>query len=194
MGGMSDQETGAREWRALTHMVEESFARSGDLEPIIDRHLRRARLELEEQPSFANYRLWTVWGPADPTEITVPMRRLTWRKDLDGDRGQPMERLRRLGSDLAPTIDIADSRIPLQDLAGWVDAMPTVSLTALQITTPRAISLDGNRCSLSLDARGLAWKHEWLAVGDDWAPADPTYQALASWALDFRDRLQRVLD
>ena len=47
---VSDQETGANEWPELTRMAEEVFARPGDREPVIARHLRPARLQLEEKP------------------------------------------------------------------------------------------------------------------------------------------------
>jgi hypothetical protein len=101
-----------------------------------------------------------------------------------------MARLGRLGSDLRPTIEVAASTIPLQDLTGWVEAMPATSRAAQRIGVPRSISLDGNRCSLSLEAGNVAWSHEWFAVGTDWQPTDPTYDALASWATEFRDRLE----
>lgn len=153
-------------------MAEEAFAKPGNLEPIIERHLRRARLQLEEKPSFGNYRLWVVWGPADRAEATVPVRRLIWRRDIDGNRGDPMARLRRLGSDLTPTIELVDSTIRLQDLMGWVGAVPVSSRAAERIGAPLSISVDGNRCSLSLEAGNSAWRHEWLAVGTDWQPTD----------------------
>lgn len=190
---MSDQERGADEWRELTRMAEEAFARPGDLEPIIDRHLRRARLELEEKPSFANFRLWAVWGPVDRVEATVPIRRLMWRRDIDGDRGDPLARLRRLGSDLTPTIEVADSTIRVEDLQSWVQTVPVSNLAAERIGAPRSINLDGNQCSLSLDAGSLSWRHEWLAVGTDWQPTDPIYSALARWAMEFRDQLEAAL-
>jgi len=47
---------------------------------------------------------------------------------------------------------------------------------------------------MSLEAGNLAWKHEWLAIGTDWQPTDPTYDALASWAMELRDRLEATLD
>ncbi len=190
---MSDQESGAGEWRELTRLAEEAFSRPGDLEPIINRHLRRVRLELEEKPSFANYRLWAVWGPVDRIEAAVPIRRITWRRDMDGDRGDPMARLRRLGSTLTPTIEVADSTIRVDDLKSWVQTLSISSLVAELIGAPRSINLDGNRCSLSLDAGSLSWRHEWLAVGTDWQPTDPTYDVLASWAMEFRDRLEAVI-
>ncbi len=174
-------------------MAEAAFAKPGDLEPIIERHLRRARLQLEEKPSFGNYRLWVVWGPADGTDTTVPIRRLIWRRDIDGNRGDPVARLRRLGSDLTPIIEVADSTIRLEDLMGWVEAVPVSSQAAERIGAPRSISLDGNWCSLSLEAGTSAWRHEWLAVGTDWQPTDPTYEALAGWALELRDWLEGSL-
>ncbi len=174
-------------------MAEEALAKPGDLEPIIERHLRRARLELEEKPSFGNYRLWVVWGPADRTDATVPIRRLTWRRDIDGNRGEPMARLRRLGSNLTPTIEVADSTIRLEDRMGWVEAVPVSSWAPERIGAPRSINLDGNRCSLSLEAGNSAWRHEWRAVGTDWQPTDPTYDGLASWAMELRDRIEGSL-
>ncbi len=174
-------------------MADEAFSRPEDLEPAIDRHLRRTRLELHEEPSFANYRLWAVWGPADGIEATVPVRRVTWRRDIDGDRGDPMARLRRLGSNLTPTIEVADSAIRIEDLQSWVKTVPVLGLAPDRIGAPRSINLDGNRCSLSLEAGSMSWRHEWLAVGSDWQPTDPTYSALASWAMGFRDQLEATL-
>jgi hypothetical protein len=177
-------------------LAEEAFARAGDLEPMIDRHLGRARLQVEEKPSFANYRLWTVWGPKDAKdaiETAVPIRRLIWRRDVDGDRGDPMARLRRLGSGLKPTIEVADSSIRLADLKSWVQTLPASSPAAERIGTARSINLDGNRCSLSLEAGSTSWRHEWFAVGMDWQPSDQTYDGLANWAMQFRDRLAAAL-
>jgi len=173
-------------------MAEEALAKPGDLEPIIERHLRRARLQLEEKPSFGNYRLWVVWGSAERTDATVPIRRL-WRRDIDGNRGEPMARLRRLSSNLTPTVEVADSTIRLEDLMSWVGTVHLSSRAAERIGAPRSISLDGNQCSLSLEAGTSAWRHEWLAVGTDWQPTDPTYEALASWAMELRDRLEGSL-
>jgi len=190
---VSDQERGANEWRELTRMVEEVFARPGDREPAISRHLRRARLQLEEKASFGNYRLGVVWGPADRTDATVPIRRLIWRRDVDGNRGDPIARLRRLGSDLMPTIEVADSTPRLDELKAWVEAVPVSSEAARRITDPRSIGLDGNRCSVSLEAGDSAWKHEWFAIGTDWQPTDRTYEALANWAMELRDRLEAAL-
>jgi hypothetical protein len=191
---VSDRERGADEWREITRLADEAFSRPGDLEPIIDRHLRRARLELEEKPSFANYRFWAVWGPVDGIEAALPIRRITWRRDVDGDRGDPMARLRRLGSRLTPTIEVADSTIRAEDLKSWVQTLSVSSPAAELLGAPRSINLDGTRCSLSLDAGNLSWRHEWLAVGTDWQPTDPMYEALASWAMEFRDRLEAVID
>lgn len=190
---MTDHERGADEWRELTRMAEEVFAKPGDLEPIIDRHLRRAWLQLEEKPSFGNYRLWVVWGPADRTEAIVPMRRLIWRRDIDGNRADPMARLRRVGSDLMPAIEVFDSTTSLEELKAWAEAVPVLSDAAQQIATPRSIGLDGNRCSVSLEAGDSAWKHEWFAIGTDWQPTAPAYDALASWAMGLRDRLEAAL-
>ena len=190
---MSDQERGADEWRELIRIAGDVFSRPGDFAPIIDRHQRRARLDLVEKPSFANYRLWAVWGPADRTEAAAPIRRLTWRRDTDGNRGDPMARLRRQGSDLKPTIEVADSTIRVEDLKSWVQTVPDVSLAADRIGAPRSIVLDGNRCSLSLEAGSLSWSHEWFAVGTDWQPTDPAYDSLANWATEFRDRLETAL-
>jgi hypothetical protein len=39
----------------------------------------------------------------------------------------------------------------------------------------------------------MSWRHEWLAVGADWQPIDPTYSALASRAVRFRDQLEATL-
>jgi hypothetical protein len=61
-------------------MAEEAFARPGEIEPSINRDLRRARLELAEKPTVANFRLWAVWGPVDRVEAAVPLRRLMWRR------------------------------------------------------------------------------------------------------------------
>jgi len=124
----------------------------------------------------------------------LPVRRLVWRTDIDGNRGDPMARLRRLGTGLTPTIEVADSTIRLEELNGWVQAVPVSSEAAQRIAAPWSISLDGNRCSMSLEAGNLAWKHEWLAIGTDWQPTDPTYDALASWAMELRDRLEATLD
>jgi len=190
---VSDRERGANEWRELTRMAEEVFARPGDREPVISRHLRRARLQLEEKPSFGNHHLWVVWGPADRKDATAPIRRLIWRRDVDGNRGDPIARLRRLGSDLMPTIEVADSTTRLDELKAWVEAVPVSSEAARRITDPRSIGLDGNRCSVCLEAGDSAWKHEWFAIGTDWQPTDPTYEALAGWAMELRDRLEAAL-
>lgn len=132
-------------------------------------------------------------GPADRTETIVPVRRLVWRRDIDGLRGDPMARLRRLGSDLMPSIEVADSTTRLDELTAWVEAAPISSEAAHRLTAPRSIGLDGNRCSVSFEAGDSAWKHEWFAIGTDWQPTDPTYDAFASWAMELRDRLEATL-
>jgi hypothetical protein len=104
-----------------------------------------------------------------------------------------MARLRRLGSDPTPTIEVADSTIRVEDLQSWVQTVSVSNLAADRIGAPRSINLDGNRCSLSLDAGSLSWRHEWVAVGTDWQPTDPIYSVLASWAMEFRDQLEAAL-
>ena len=76
---------------------------------------------------------------------------------------------------------------------GWVEAVPVSSRAAERIGAPLSISLDGNHCSLSLEAGNSAWGHEWLAVGTDWQPKDPTHEALASWVMELRIRLEGSL-
>jgi hypothetical protein len=92
-----------------------------------------------------------------------------------------------------PTIEVADSTTRLDELKAWVEAVPVSSEAARRITDPRSIGLDGNRCSVCLEAGDSAWKHEWFAIGTDWQPTDPTYEALPSWVRELRDRLEAAL-
>ena len=104
-----------------------------------------------------------------------------------------MARLRRLGSELVPTIEVNTSEVRLSDINDWIDTVPVVDGTAESIGNPRSLSLDGNRCSVTLEAGDSAWRHDWLAIGTDWQPTNPRYEELAAWAMGLRQRFEAVL-
>ena len=176
----------------LYRMVHEAFSRPGDLEPAIPHVGRRACLKLMHRPALANESMWIAFGPAARGEDTCIVRRLVWRKDLDGDRGNPMTRLRRLGQDLKPTIEIADGTIEMDDLQSQLETFP--SLGAASQFSRRGITLDGTRCSIELDSGYGSWRHAWLGVESDWTPANDLHRNMASWASRFCAWLDAALD
>ena len=194
---MTDLESGQREMRELEAVVESAFRDAGSLGPLpVDGYTRCSLLRLSVRPSFDNYRCWTVWGPAEAPANSHPpafVRRIVWRRDLDGDRGNPMRRVQRLGQALRPTLEVADAMFEAADLHPMARTRPRVDAPVDRMLAPRSLALDGERYALEVDAGTTRWSYEWLGVNMDWTSARMEEAPIASWAVQLRDLLDKVI-
>src|ERR1700674_3497484 len=166
---MNDAERGIEEWRELQRRVEAALE-----DPEVDSD-RRARLRLTEKPSFANYRQWTVMGPT-PRETVATLRRLVWRADLDGPRGDPMWRIGHLDHPLEPTMEAVEASAPAADVEQWLARIPAPTSAGIPKLQPRSISLDGSWYSIELNFAGGGYRYDWYSVELDGTPVDGSYQ------------------
>ena len=124
---VTDVDEGSRESRELEGQVAAAFRAPKSLGSLPADGRRRPLLLLSERPSFGNYRCWAVWGPHEvvghPNRDAI-VRRIVWRRDLDGDPSDPMRRLQRLGQPLSPSLEIVDAIIDAAKLDLLMDAGP----------------------------------------------------------------------
>src|SRR5438309_9221552 len=115
---MTDADQGRREWDSLRRQVNAIFEAPEDLAPAPTDLGRRSLFRLWTQPSFDNHKCWALWGPPSREQPvkSVMLRRIVWRTDLDGNRGNPMQRLQRIGKPVEPTLEVADGSVNAEDL------------------------------------------------------------------------------
>jgi hypothetical protein len=186
---LTDSEKGQREHRELAGIVASTFEDPASVAPLSEGWRKRPQLRLWEEPSFDNYRCWAVWGPAETGQPTGLLRRIIWRRDVDGDRGNPMRRLQRLDLPLRPTLEVSDASIDLSGLAIWLRAMRPARPPETTMQRPRSIPLDGEWYGLEVVTGNAKWRYEWFGVNANWTPSDPAHEAFARWAVRFRDWL-----
>jgi hypothetical protein len=193
---MTDSEQGSREWDSLRRRVVGVFEAPEGLVPVLTDAIRRSWLRLWTHPSFDNHGCWTIWGPStsDQTVTHFVVRRIIWRADLDGDRGNPMRRLQRIGQPLEPTFEVADGSVGADELAKRLRSLPLPERPARLLLTPRPIALDGERYGLEIDANLARCRIEWFGVNRDWTPSDEAYSPIARWSKEFCGWLDGMLD
>jgi hypothetical protein len=191
---LTDSEKGQRELRELERLVAAAFADPGSAAPYRNDSPARPQIRLWEEPSFTNPRCWAVWGPARADNSQGLVRRIVWRRDLDGDRGNPMRRLERLESPLHPTLEVSDGLVNLIDLETWVKKCPTPRLPESTMQQPRSFHVDGEWYGLDVINGRAKWRYEWFGMDTNWKPLDPSHEALARWAIRFRAWLDSRLE
>jgi hypothetical protein len=193
---MTDAEQGNREWDSLRRQVAAIFEAPQGLTPVPTDVRRRSWFRLWTQPSFDNHACWTIWGPPTLEQPTKPvlLRRIIWRTDLDGDRGNPMQRLQRISKPNEPTLEVADGTVDADDLAKRLRSMPIPEGPGSHLLTPRPLALDGEHYGLEIDANLSRFRIEWFGVDRDWTPSDTAHSAIARWAKAFSIWLDSVLE
>jgi hypothetical protein len=122
------------------------------------------------------------------------LRRIVWRTDLDGNRGNPMQRLQRIGKPVEPTLEVADGSVNAEDVGKRLGSLRLPDGPASSLLTPRPIVLDGERYGLEIDANVGRCRIEWFGVNRDWTPSDSAYSPIARWANEFSSWLDSMLD
>jgi hypothetical protein len=193
---VTDVDEGSRESRELEGQVVAAFGAPESLGPLPTDRRRRPLLRLSERPSFGNYRCWAVWGPNEvvghPNRNAI-VRRIVWRRDLDGDRSNPMRRLQRLGQPLRPSLEVADAIVDAAQLDVLMDASPPLKTPTQTMLNPRSLTLDGERYTIEIDGGARRWLFEWVGVNRDWTPTAVDDIAVATWARELRDFLDAVV-
>jgi hypothetical protein len=180
----SDARRAHREAAQLHAIVDDLFGDPRMAQPQLVDAGSRPPLRSWQRPSFAVHRCWAVWGRrhSDQRASNAALaRRITWRWDLDVEgRSDPMDRLRRLGEKLEPTIEVADSRVPLVELSERLARFPAMAALDKLVERGRMMMLDGTRYGIDLDAGTSRIRIEW--AGDGSWEVDWPYESVSAWA------------